>query len=273
MATLKDLSVSFLSLVKTPATGKGLTLKSLKPGERAGTFEIVKTDDERMVAYGIVYAPEEVDSHGDSADAKTIRKAAYEFMREGRLKNVDTEHSFTTAMAYVAESWLVRKGDELFGDEPEGAWAVGIQIHDPDLWQSLKAGELTGISLAGIARMEPSPDSTVYTEKDDEPPGWFARLFPALMKQTPKETRDMDENKVREIVRAEVGDAVKDALKSAFTPPEPSAPADPAAAATAAIAKAFEGLEAKLDDKIAKAVAKGVTEADPAQAKLTESFA
>lgn len=276
MATLKDLSVTFLSLVKTPATGKGLTLKTAKPGERAEAFEIIKTDDERMIAYGIVYAPDQVDSHGDTADAKTIRRAAYEFMREGRLKNIDTEHSFTTQMAYVAESWLVRKGDDLFPDEPEGAWAVGIQINDADLWQAVKAGELTGISLAGVARHEPGPadpQHPQWTEKDsDTPPRWFARLFPAL-KNTPKETPEMDENKVREIVRAEVGDAVKDALKSAFTPTEAEKPADPAAAAAAAVTKAMADLETKLDDKIAKAVAKGVTEADPGGANLVESFA
>lgn len=276
MATLKDLSVTFLSLVKTPATGKGLTLKSAKPGERAGTFEILKTDDERMIAYGIVYAPDQVDSHGDTADAKTIRRAAYEFMREARLKNIDTEHSFTTQMAYVAESWLVRKGDELFPDEPEGAWAVGIQINDADLWQALKAGELTGISLAGVARHEPDPKAPIdpaWTQKDDDtPPRWFARLLPAL-KTTPKETPEMDEKQVRDIVRSEVGDAVKDALKSAFAPSDPKTPADPAEAAVAAVTKAMADLESKLDDKIAKAVAKGVTEADPSQPKLVESFA
>lgn len=271
MATLKDLSVTFLSLVKAPATGKGLTLKSAKPGERAGMFDIVKTDDERLIAYGIVYAPDQEDSHGDTADARTIRRAAYEFMREGRLKNIDTEHSFSAQMAYVAESWLVRKGDELFPDEPEGAWAVGIQINDADLWQSLKAGELTGISLAGVARHEPGPadpQHPQWTQKDeDTPPRWFARLFPTL-KTTPKETPEMNEDKVREILRAEVGDAVKDALKSALAP-EPEKPADPAEAAAQAVAD----LEARLDDKIAKAVAKGVTEADPHQSRLVESFA
>ena len=275
MATLKDLSVSFLSLVKSPATGKGLTLKSTRPGERAATFQIVRTDDDRMVAYGIVYAPDQVDSHGDTADAKTIRRAAYEFMREARLKNIDVEHSFTSQMAYVAESWIVRKGDELFPDEPEGAWAVGIQIGDADLWKALKAGELTGISLAGVARHDPDPKAPTdpaWTEKDDDaPPRWFARLFSAL-KTTPKET-DMDEKQVREIVRAEVGDAVKDALKSALVPPEPNKPTDPAEAAAAAVTKAMADLEARLDDKIAKAVAKGVTEADPHQPKLVESFA
>lgn len=280
LATLKDLNVSFLSLVRTPATGKGLTLKSAAPGERAGTFQIAKTDDERMVAYGIVYAPDQVDSHGDTADAKTIRRAAYAFMRDGRLKNIDVEHSFSNEMAYVAESWLVRSADELFPDEPEGAWAVGVQINDADLWQSLKSGELTGISLAGIARMDPppaTPPEPAWTEKgDDRPPRWFARLFPAL-KTTLKETDPMNDKEVREIVRAEVGEAVAAALKSAFAPTP--APADPAAAAAAAaeqaVTKAMATLDAAMDAKVAKAFAKGVTEADASgqPIKLVESFA
>jgi hypothetical protein len=319
LAKLKDLSVSFLSLVKTPATGKGLTLKSAKPGERASTFEIVKTDDERMVAYGIVYAPDQEDAHGDTASADTIRKACYEFMREGRLKNIDTEHSFTNESAYVCECWLVRKGDELFPSEPEGAWAVGIRIGDPDLWKQLKSGELTGISLAGIARMEPEPDDPAhprYTEKDAAP-GWFTSWLKSMTgvnPTTPKET-DMDKNEVQEIVRdtlkSELGDAITTALKSAgigdqATPKdpeptevekavaaalkaagiEPKTPAaengdggdgDPAEGGETdiekAIAKALGGFEAKLDDKITKALAKGVTETDPASGvKSEESF-
>ena len=133
MAKLKDLSVSFLSLVASPATGKGLTLKAAD-GQRPAAFDLVVKNDDMMRAYGVVYAPDQEDAHGDTADADTIRKAQAEFMREGRLKNIDTEHSFTSEMAYVAESWLVRKGDKLFPDEPEGSWAVGIQINDPDLW-------------------------------------------------------------------------------------------------------------------------------------------
>jgi len=298
LAQLKDLSVSFLSLVKTPATGKGLTLKSAKAGERAATFEIVKTDDELMRAYGIVYAPDQEDAHGDTADAATIRKAQAEFMREGRLQNIDTEHSFTAEMAFVAESWLVRKDDALFPGEPEGAWAVGIQIGDPDLWKQLKSGELTGISLAGIARMEPEPDDPAnprYTEKTkDAAPGWVERLIKALTSaphQEPIEESDMDKQAVQEIVRdtlkSELGDAIKDALKSesvgstADPAPAPTPAVDPAPASEEtsgetdiekAIAKGFTALEGKIDDKITKALAKGVIETDPNTGDAEESF-
>lgn len=274
MAKLKDLSVSFLSLVKTPATGKGLTLKSAKAGERAATFEIIKTDDELMRAYGIVYAPDQEDAHGDTADAATIRKAQAEFMREGRLQNIDTEHSFTAEMAFVAESWLVRKDDALFPGEPEGAWAVGIQIGDPDLWKQLKSGELTGISLAGIARMEPEPDDPAnprYTEKDAEI-GLIARLIKALTgapHQEPVEETDMTKDEVKALVAETLKSVLPDALKDASQPA-----GDPAPKADAAeLEKAKELLKANgidvadpatkadegdLDAKIAKAVEKAV---------------
>ena len=304
MAQLRDLSVSFLSLVATPATGKGLTLKS-KDGQRAGAFEIIKTDDDRMVAYGIVYAPDQKDSHGDTADEKTIRRAAYEFLREARLKNIDTEHSFTSEMAYVAESWLVRKGDELFPDEPEGAWAVGIQIGDVDLWKQLKAGDLTGISLAGIARMDPEPSdrgNTHYTEKDAAP-NWVTRLIKALSGATTQETveeTDMNKDQVQALVsetlKSVLPDALKDAMKAAGDPSATTEPtevekavADALKAAGAEvkeagadadetdIAKAVDvavtkALGTKLEDAITKAIAKGVTETDPNVGGNEESF-
>ena len=274
MAKLKDLSVSFLSLVKTPATGKGLTLKT-KEGQRAQVFEIIKTDDERMVAYGIVYAPDQEDAHGDTASADTIRKACYEFMREGRLKNIDTEHSFTTESAYVCECWLVRKGDELFPSEPEGAWAVGIRIGDPDLWKQLKAGDLTGISLAGIARMEPEPDDPAhprYTEKDAEP-GWVSRLIKALTgadPQDPIEETDMTKDEVvalvTETLKSALPSALKEANEAANGGSDPDTKADAAALEKAKELLKANGMEvskpsAKTDDddldaRIAKAIEK-----------------
>ena len=310
MAKLTDLSVSFLSLVKTPATGKGLTLKAAE-GQRPAAFDLVVKNDDMMRAYGVVYAPDQEDAHGDTADADTVLRASTEFMRERRLKNIDTEHSFTSEMAFVAESWLVRKGDALFPDEPEGAWAVGIQIGDPDLWKQLKSGELTGISLAGIARMEPEPDDPAhprYTEKDAEP-GWVSRLIKALTgapNQDPIEETDMTEDQVRALVgetlKSVLPDALKDAIQPAGDPPakeestevekavetavaaalkahgiEPKEPAKGGDADQDAITKAVDAavskaIGTKVEDAITKALAKGVTETDPAGGNVEESF-
>lgn len=272
MAKLKKLSVTFLSLVATPATGKTLTLKSAGPNDRVQQFTIAKTDDDRMMAYGIVYAPDQVDSHGDHADADTIRRAAYEFMREARLKNIDTEHNFTPEMAFVAESWIVRSGDALFPDEPQGAWAVGIQIGDPDLWAELKSGDLTGISLAGLAQVEPDPKTPKTTEKNGDMPGWFQNFIKTM---TGKKDESMEkqevESMIAEAMEKSIGPAVQAALKSALVPEQEPEPAAPDTAALAeAVAKA---LQPTLADQVAKAVAKGVQEADPSEIKYEESFA
>ncbi len=281
MAELLTLSVDFISLVKTPATGKGLVLKSAQNGQRPQVFSITKMIEDRMVAYGVVYAPGQIDSQGDHAGADAIRKAAYEFMREKRVENIDAEHSFNSEQAYVAESWLVRKGDELFGEEPEGAWAVGIQVADPDIWNMLKSGELTGLSLAGVATTAPSEPRTQWAEKDDQAPGWFASFVKSLSPQTFKET-PMNKDEVRAIVREEVGPAVTQALKSAglieeappATPPGASSePADLEKAVAAAVAKGLEGLEAKIDDAVTKSLAKGAGEAGTIAPQSEETFA
>lgn len=145
---LIDLQVDFISLVKRPATGKRFVLKS-QGGDVAGVFALLKTDKLLKRAYGIVYSPGHVDAQGDWADEETIRKAADHFLLSGRVYNVDREHDFRGQDAFVAESWLVRKGDPLFGDEPAGSWAVGVQVESELLWSELESGDLVGISLAG----------------------------------------------------------------------------------------------------------------------------
>ena len=112
--------------------------------------------------------------------------------------------------------------------------AVGIQVGDADLWKQLKSGELTGISLAGIAREVPDandPGNPRYTEKDA--PGWAERLIKAVTRANTNittEESEMDKAEVQEIVRdtlkSEVGQAVKDALKSAGAPPVEDGPTE-----------------------------------------------
>ena len=152
MPKITDLDVEFISLVKRPANGRRIILRGVT--SRARDFAIQKADPALKRVYGIVYAPDSVDAHGDWTDAETIRRAADAWMQSGRSRNVDAEHDFMPLPAFVAESWLIRSGDALFPDEKPGAWAVGIQIEDAALWDAIEAGEVEGISLAGTARLE-----------------------------------------------------------------------------------------------------------------------
>lgn len=149
MRKLENIDVNFISIVKKPANDKSLILKGV-----SNVFNLKKFDNEMRRVYGIVYAPLQADLQGDYADVETIRKAADSFMKNGRQTNVDLNHSFAQTNAYVAESWLLRKNDSIFPGEAEGAWAVGIQVENQDVWEQIKKGLFTGISLAGQAQAE-----------------------------------------------------------------------------------------------------------------------
>lgn len=255
MRVLTEIQVDFISLVKRPATGKSLFLKGEQP---VHVFEFTKNNDELMRAYGIVYSPGITDLQGDTADAPTIRKAADAFMQKGISQRVDIEHSFTpTDAAYVAESWLVRKGDPLFPEEPDGAWAVGVQVTDPMLWNQLKKGEITGFSMAGTAK--------AVQKSDSEMPTWFSeflknsinlqeKAMPQIRKEdaAPAEsTAALTEADVRRIAREVIEEYMKEKDKPA------EEPATEAKSMEATLTRVFNKM---MDDKLAPLLKRGVTE-------------
>ncbi|RPE72528.1 putative serine protease XkdF [Tibeticola sediminis] len=261
MPKLADLDVQFISLVKRPANGRRVILRGVSG---AHEFAIRKADARLKRVYGIVYAPDSVDSQGDWTDAETIRKAADAWMLSGRASNVDREHDFSFLPAFVAESWLVRSGDPFFPDEKEGAWAVGIQVTDAALWDAIEAGEVEGLSLAGTARLEKGSDVA------HEASLW-RRIF------TPKKEREMTPEDVRAIVREALDETVAKAEAEASREKLEKALADgqkeiealktalsKALDEAAALAKRIEALEA--------APAKPAAPAEGGQAPETQSF-
>jgi len=150
---LINLEVQFISLVEAGANQKQIIWKSQDNREQTWWREVPirKTVEEKKIVYGIVYAPDEVDSQGDYATAEVIEQAAYNFMKSLRLWQVDKDHNFEPEAAFVAESWLIRPPDSLFPEEKAGAWAVAIKIEDEDLWARIKGGAYRALSLAGYA--------------------------------------------------------------------------------------------------------------------------
>lgn len=113
----------------------------------------------------VVYAPETADDDGDFADSEVIKAFAHEYLRDHR--NLDIEHNNKTlpaSAAYIAESFIIAKGDERFqnwkdyNDEPvgdlTGAWATVIHLEDPTLQKAYQNGELDGVSMFGRAAVE-----------------------------------------------------------------------------------------------------------------------
>jgi len=168
---LSDIDVLFVSLVHKGANQRQIIWKSARATEettelRRITFK--KIDDDKQMVYGIVYAPEEVDTDGDFATAEEIEKAAYNFMKHRRTDKVDQQHDYNPDEGFVAESWILKENDPVFPEETVGAWAVGIKVENPETWALVKSGEIAGLSMAGEAKR-------TEVEKTEEP-GLFSRV-------------------------------------------------------------------------------------------------
>lgn len=153
---LKNVQVLFISLVDKGANRRTVIWKSKENHEPLFQREIPikKVDEEKRLVYGIVYAPDEADTQGDMMTAEEIEKMAYGFMANRRTDQVDRQHDYNPDEGFVAESWLVRKNDPLFADEPEGSWAVGIKVMQEETWAAVKSGEVGGLSMGGFASAE-----------------------------------------------------------------------------------------------------------------------
>jgi hypothetical protein len=57
---------------------------------------------------------------------------------EGQAK-ADIIESYIAPTDFVCGGQKVRKG----------SWVMAIKIHDPKIWQSVKKGDITGLSIAG----------------------------------------------------------------------------------------------------------------------------
>lgn len=113
---------------------------------------INKKGDERIV-YGIVYEPDTVDAQGDQANAEEIKKAAYLFMEnvqqfkvmhKGKNVKVKILENYIAPVDFTIEKRNVKKG----------SWVLVTRILDKKLWKEIKAGKLTGYSMAGYAKVD-----------------------------------------------------------------------------------------------------------------------
>lgn len=182
---LRNSNITHISLVKAGANKKNIIYKSSKKNPNyEKMIKISKNDEEKGVVYGIVYSPDEIDTQGETADAKEIEKAAYTFMKGLNGTNIDREHDFKPDGAYVAESWIVRENDALFKSEKIGSWAVAIKLENDELKEAVKNGEIAGLSMAGTAEREGINKSDDSLSIADAISKGFNALFAKFEKKT-----------------------------------------------------------------------------------------
>ena len=160
---IKDAHISFVSLVGKAANRHSFAIVKADDGRaNFSTFgPIVKVDADTHYVTGVVYEPMKDDTQGDFMTEDEIQKAAYWYMENGQ--NVDIQHSFQPfSGATTVESW-VTKSDQKIGDQDiqKGTWMMTMKITDPEVFEAVQKGDITGFSMGGKG---------TYVESDDDDP-------------------------------------------------------------------------------------------------------
>ena len=134
-----------------------------KKTEKSLGFEVVKADDDEMLAFGWLYVAkmedgrQVVDTSGDVIDVPTLEKASYEFVlkyrdagerhqkEDGEIKPVG---KLVECMVFTPEKIEALGIPD--GVMKQGIW-VGFKIDEPETWEKVKSGEYKMFSLGGTA--------------------------------------------------------------------------------------------------------------------------
>jgi len=195
---LKNIKINWISLTANPANGKDFIFKSMNAKDSNNShlqsISIKKSNTEKHLIYAVIYEPETVDGQGDFAEAEEIEKAAHGFMADYCQYMVDTEHDFNNNRSVVVESFIVKGIHPDFPEVKSGSWCAVIKINDVEIWEKVKSGELTGVSMAGYAEKE-----TVEKNINDfiksfgvEEKGMNEEIKKALEKQAEEFTKRLD---------------------------------------------------------------------------------
>lgn len=117
-------------------------------------LQVVKsTNEELKQAMFIVLEPDEVDLHGDTISEEEVMKACHNYNKHCRAANLF--HIVKTTSFELIESYI-SPVDFTLGDQTvkKGTWLANIQVYDDTLWQLIKSGEISGLSIGALAYVE-----------------------------------------------------------------------------------------------------------------------
>ena len=194
MKQIVDIEVEFVSLVDKGANKKKFLITKSENGKEKIEINVnflKEFNSDKQIVTGIVYEPNELDSHDEFMDEETIEKAAYNFL--AKYRHIDNQHNFIKSHNEVVESWISKNDDSINGEKiKKGTWLISVKINDSNTWSNIKNGDITGFSLAGAG--------TVIEKNEDK-----------KTKEDSKMKKELDDNKLEEQVE-ELKAAIK-ALK------------------------------------------------------------
>ena len=112
-----------------------------------------QAQEELKQATFLVLSPDEVDLHGDIYDAIEVRKACHNFnvhCRKANLLHLFDTDSFSIVESYIAPVEM-KMGETII---KAGSWLTVLQFNDDSIWEGVKNGDYTGVSIGGVAQAE-----------------------------------------------------------------------------------------------------------------------
>jgi len=123
-----------------------------KTGVSASNRMIVNKAADKQLVYCVVLEPNTEDLQGDVIEAAEIERAAHEYMTHSRTI-FDSHKSYTDAVP--VESWIAPVDVTVDGEViKQGSWVITIKVLAPAMWEAVKSGAYTGVSIGGMAVRE-----------------------------------------------------------------------------------------------------------------------
>ena len=143
--------------------------KSISDNVIKGRFKIMKSDDEKMLAFGWANVSMRVDGEliedwqGDIIEPEELESAAYEYVR---LYGDGGEMHERGGVAVLIESVVFTEEKMQVMGIPVGTlpvgWWIGFKVLDEDVWKKVKDGTYPMFSIEGEAeRVEVEEEATV----------------------------------------------------------------------------------------------------------------
>lgn len=148
----------FLDLICKNGTGEKEVRQEGPPERQKGRFQIMKSDDERMLAFGwanvSIRADGEVieDYQNDIVEPGELENAAYRFVE---LYREGGEMHERGGAAVLIESTVFTEEKMLAMGMPPGTlpvgWWIGFKVLDEEVWEKVKNGIYHMFSIEGEA--------------------------------------------------------------------------------------------------------------------------
>lgn len=155
-----DSDVYAISLVDEPAIEEDFIFLSKQKQEQV----FLEKEDKHLIV-GAVLVPDKPIYRNNGKEEfyiqfskETIEKLAHEYLMNGRIYSVTTQHEEIADDIALVESWIKTSENDKSNDYgmnlPVGTWLVSMKVENEDVWGRVKSGELRGFSIESFVNLD-----------------------------------------------------------------------------------------------------------------------